>query len=405
MSTAPLPRLDRQVPKWGIRFVAVVFYGVFVPLNWVLKKLGRESALIARMNPGSRKPGYFKTIFAHYEPTESDVFVSTFAKSGTNWMMQIAHQIAFRGAGDYEHIHDVIPWPDMGARARRMSVPLDDRRVQEASPTNLRVIKTHLSAHNVPYSEQARYLVVVRDPKEIFVSSYHFARGAAGPLMPTPHVWFELFLKPNFPLNFGNTWAEHTASYWALRHKPNVLVLAFGDMKRDLPGAVQRVADALGVRLTSDELQAVLDKSTFSYMSAIENKFTPIPKGTLPWGEGLKMMREGKAGNAHEMLTPEQRARIDAHFAAELARLGSDFPYAELFVTAPPRRITGFHLDDHGDWVAQLECAHHQHVRHDPPWINRPWVLTAEGRSAALERALPCRKCAAGAPPDFRPAA
>jgi Sulfotransferase domain len=348
MSTSTLPRMDRRVPKWGVRLVSVIFYGVFVPLNWLLKKLGRESALVTMMNPGARKPGHFKTIFAHYEPTSSDVFVSTFAKSGTNWMMQIAHQIAFRGAGDYEHIHDVISWPDLGARARRMAVSLDDRRVQEASPTKLRVIKTHLSAYNVPLSDQARYLVVVRDPKEIFVSSYHFASGAAGPLMPTSDVWLELFLTPKFPLNFGSTWAEHTASYWALKDKPNVLVLSFSDMKRDLPGAVQRVADVLGVRLTSEEMNAVLEKSTFSYMSGIENKFTPIPKGTLPWGEGLKMMREGKAGNSHEMLTPEQRTRIDEHFQAELARLGSDFPYAELFGTAPSRRLTGFDLDDHG---------------------------------------------------------
>jgi len=39
-------------------------------------------------------------------------------------------------------------------------------------------------------------------------------------------------------------------------------------------------------------------------------------------------------------------------------------------------------------------------VRHDPPWINRPWVTTADGRNAALGRLLECKKCEAGAPPD-----
>jgi hypothetical protein len=32
-----------------------------------------------------------------------------------------------------------------------------------------------------------------------------------------------------------------------------------------------------------------------------------------------------------------------------------------------PRRIVGFHTDVEGDWVADLECGHTQHVRHDPP--------------------------------------
>ena len=64
------------------------------------------------------------------------------------------------------------------------------------------------------------------------------------------------------------------------------------------------------------------------------------------------------------------------------------------------RAITGFHLDESGDWVAELECGHFQHVRHDPPWQNRPWTQTAEGRAATIGRHLACRKCDTGAPPD-----
>jgi len=62
--------------------------------------------------------------------------------------------------------------------------------------------------------------------------------------------------------------------------------------------------------------------------------------------------------------------------------------------------ITGFHRDDLGDWVAELACGHGQHVRHNPPWQNRPWVETREGRVGRLGHCLDCRKCEAGAPPD-----
>jgi hypothetical protein len=60
---------------------------------------------------------------------------------------------------------------------------------------------------------------------------------------------------------------------------------------------------------------------------------------------------------------------------------------------AIPRRIVGFHTDEEGHWVADLECGHGQHVRHDPPWQNRPWVITPEGRARFLGTALRCRKC------------
>jgi hypothetical protein len=57
------------------------------------------------------------------------------------------------------------------------------------------------------------------------------------------------------------------------------------------------------------------------------------------------------------------------------------------------RRIIGFHQDENGHWVADLECGHTQHVRHNPPWENRPWVTTAAGRKDFLGHQLLCKKC------------
>lgn len=55
--------------------------------------------------------------------------------------------------------------------------------------------------------------------------------------------------------------------------------------------------------------------------------------------------------------------------------------------------IVGFHLDEEGHYVADLACGHGQHVRHDPPWQNRPWVLTEQGRKEKLGVMLECKKC------------
>ena len=55
--------------------------------------------------------------------------------------------------------------------------------------------------------------------------------------------------------------------------------------------------------------------------------------------------------------------------------------------------IVGFHLDEEGHYVADLTCGHTQHVRHDPPWQNRPWVLTEQGRKEQLGVMLECKKC------------
>ncbi len=62
--------------------------------------------------------------------------------------------------------------------------------------------------------------------------------------------------------------------------------------------------------------------------------------------------------------------------------------------------IEGYHQDADSHWVAELACGHDQHVRHDPPWMNRPWVTTPEGRAQHLGCELDCAKCDAGAPCD-----
>jgi len=59
----------------------------------------------------------------------------------------------------------------------------------------------------------------------------------------------------------------------------------------------------------------------------------------------------------------------------------------------PLRAVTGFHLDAEGHWVADLACGHGQHVRHDPPWQNRLWVTTPEGRAGFVGTLLACVKC------------
>lgn len=57
------------------------------------------------------------------------------------------------------------------------------------------------------------------------------------------------------------------------------------------------------------------------------------------------------------------------------------------------RKIIAFHQDESRHWVADLECGHSQPVRHKPPWINRPWVLSARGRSRQIGREMQCRFC------------
>lgn len=57
------------------------------------------------------------------------------------------------------------------------------------------------------------------------------------------------------------------------------------------------------------------------------------------------------------------------------------------------RTIVGWHVDADGDWVAELSCLHGQHVRHQPPFRERPWVSSEAGRAARVGTDLDCPLC------------
>ena len=126
--------------------MGVMIYGFIAPFMWVLEKTGRAERTLRNMSARQKKVYEEQNPFRGYVPGKQDVFVATFAKSGTNWMMQIAHQLIWHGTGEFEHIHSVVPWPDtqvMRGFMRRYAIPLQDARDWETSPERKRVIKTH----------------------------------------------------------------------------------------------------------------------------------------------------------------------------------------------------------------------------------------------------------------------
>jgi hypothetical protein len=306
-----------------------MMYGVFAPAIWCLERLGWTRRLFSRVTRRQRKEAVAKNPFKGYTPTSHDVFVATFVKSGTNWMMQIVHQLAFHGEGDFNHIHDVVTWPDtklMGPLSR-YAIPIEDPVVWTASPEQKRVIKSHFGWDLLPYSEDARYIMVIRDPKDIFVSSYFFflKNGPLGPVAPSVETWLDLFLSDDFFIN--GSWALNTDGYWAQRHRKNVLICSFKAMRRDLRGTVCKVAQFLDIKASDDVISRVCEKASFEYMKRIDNKFRVWKM--VPWGKEGPMIRKGTQGGSSELLSPEQQRRVDDYFRSELTRIGSDFPYEE----------------------------------------------------------------------------
>jgi hypothetical protein len=286
-----------------MRFILAPILLLLQGIAWLSRLTGFESALyrfifkIVSRQFNSR----MEKAFSGYSPVISDVFVCSYFKAGTNWTMQIAYQIAQRGQGEYENIHDVVPWPD--APIKEMAVPLTDDSLLRQSATGLRVIKTHSEARSVPYNQKAKYICVVRDPKDVFVSSYFYVRSVImGKLMPTVATWLDVYLSD---AALHGCWADFLNGYWQWRNRPNVVFLTYEAMKDDLAGAVRQIADLMGVDLSADEFERVCYLSAYAHMKSIGHKFYPgrVSPLSLPKGQ---MIRSGNKGKSDELLTAKQ---------------------------------------------------------------------------------------------------
>ncbi|MCP4443130.1 MAG: sulfotransferase domain-containing protein [Aureispira sp.] len=330
MSYTHHPKIEREKVYRTATIQRYLFAPVFLIMyiiRFFVRLFGKESSFLKFMF--SKTLESFKEKkkagFKGYTPSDKDVFACCYSKSGTNWILMITYQIANKGKGEFDFIHDVVPWPHSPKEG--FSVPLDHKMANE-SLTGLRPIKCNAELESPPYSKDAKYICLLRDPKSVFVSAYHFVKSVMmGPMMPSVDTFLDLFLSDNF---VAGDWASYAEEYWNWRTRPNVLFITFEEMKDDLEGNIQKIAKFMEVELTEDELKKVHHLSSYKHMKSIDYKFAP--GRIFPLGQkSSELIRTGKKNSSGELLSKEQQNRIDDYFITKLKERGSDFPYEEMY--------------------------------------------------------------------------
>jgi len=301
----------------------------WLPTKWILQfkhvVLKRPVYQQNLKRVASRMNQHADTAFDGYTPVANDVIAAAYFKAGTNLLMYICYQITEKGEGEFDHIQDVMPWPDAAQPKYWMS--LFDKSAYE-SRTGLRVIKTHLPATKVPINNQAKYIAVTRDPKDCAASGYYYFRSLIfGPAVPPPSIWLDHMSSKGAP--FGR-WDAFTASWYQERNQSNVLFLRFDEIKNNPVDAVKTIAHFLDVKLSPEALNKVVAKTSFKAMKAINHRFFPATQSM--WTKvGGSIIRKGQSGDGETLFDSEQLQKFDTEMENGLKALGSDFPYTDLY--------------------------------------------------------------------------
>ncbi len=243
-----------------------------------------------------------------YQPDTSDIFISPYAKCGTTWMQQIVHGLRTGGSMDFDEITQVVPWLelawDMGA---------DVNAPQVATP---RAFKSHLGWDDIP--KGGRYIIVLRDPLDAMISLFNFLDGwrfEAGSISLADFADYYLDRAES-----NNYWT-HAASWWRQRMRPEVLLLSFEGLKKNLPGTVACVADFMGVADNPDLREIATRQAGFDFMKTHGTQFDDHllraacdeACGLPPGGTATKVAT-GKIGAGKPLISADIRARFDARW-------------------------------------------------------------------------------------------
>ena len=277
------------------------------------------AAVQARLSKFETEAGRMKGL--SYAPRPGDVFIVTTPKAGTTWLQQIVHQLRTGGDMDFAEISEVVPWVEMAA---------DQGQDLEAPQRgDVRAFKTHCWEPHAPKGEGARYIVVLRDPRDVAVSFFRFFEGW---FFAPGEVTLEQFVRefwlargaPASPMANASYW-DHLLSWWPRRFDDDVLLLFYEDLRDDLPREVARVARFIGCAGREREALAVA-RASRAYMQAHEAQFDEklskrarnAAMGLAP-DAGLGATKVGCGGSAARgALGAELRDAIDARWRRQV---------------------------------------------------------------------------------------
>ncbi|MFP6814512.1 MAG: sulfotransferase domain-containing protein [Pseudomonadales bacterium] len=249
-----------------------------------------------------------------FRPRPDDIFVCTPAKCGTTWTQSIVVSLLFPEGDQPGPTMMMSPWIEA------KFVPEEIMHPMLEAQTHRRVMKSHTAADGIPWFDDAKYIVVGRDGRDVFMSMCNHLermkmiaemneRALADGVPPMPE--FDGDYHGFYPIWLGNDelFFNIIRSYWERREQANVLLVHFADLKSDLAAEMRRIADFLDIELDAAQWPDVVDRCTFEGMRGRAEEIGDFGQMFKGGAEGF--LFKGTNGRWRDALTEAEVAAYD----------------------------------------------------------------------------------------------
>ncbi|KAI8493518.1 hypothetical protein Bbelb_289150 [Branchiostoma belcheri] len=295
---------------------------------------------------GIRFPGEISKetldVIPDYPVRDDDIFIVTYPKTGTNWMIEIVSKV-MKAAGKMATPEEHSMW------CFELHMPgLDEKPRHELikdAPSPRALSLTYYPQCILPLIrssdfKRVRYIdvyesstirrffikviVVMRNPKDTAVSFYHYDKkmfkeySRPGDVVPKRleswEAYADDFLKGK--VIFGDFY-DHVLGWWQMKDDRHFLFLKYEDMKKDLCSVVSEVASFLETSLDDAAVTNIAESCTFNTLKAAWSDSGSVLKENI--------CRKGVIGDWKSMFTPEQNEAYDDKHKLRLAGTAQGF--------------------------------------------------------------------------------
>jgi aryl sulfotransferase len=268
-----------------------------------------------------------------------DIVISTPPKSGTTWTQMICALLVFQTTTFDRSLDVISPWLDMLTRdVAAVRADLD-------AQTHRRFIKTHTPYDGLPHDPEVTYVCVGRDPRDVQLSwENHMDNMDVMALITARERAVGLddiaeLLAEGPPARDGTVadrfwkWADdptpvtetvslhqtlhHLQTFWDVQADPNIVMLHYNDLQRDLGGEMRRLAKQLEIDVPDDRWTALVEAATFANMRDNADRIAPDTTNAI-WLDNQQFFNRGSSGQWREVLDADGLRRYEAR-VAELA--------------------------------------------------------------------------------------
>lgn len=181
----------------------------------------------------------------------------------------------------------------------------------------------YLKSHECFEPRYKRIIYIVRDPRDVAVSFYHFSMKLRWIPDDYPIAAFvEQWMEPAWKAEWGS-WGEHVKSWLVMRRDvPGFFLVRYEDLKSTTNEELARIANFLGVQRSGEQITHAIELSSADHMRTLERAQQKKWGDTRNTRLDKPLIRKATVGGWRAALPKESVERIESAWGPLMEELG-----------------------------------------------------------------------------------